>query len=351
MPSLDILLDATPQQLERAAALNHRELFRLDAEAVDGEVREAEGVTWTFAGPRGDSMVAFPELPEGNAGPLLDEIVQFYLDRGQKSLVGCWSLSPAQPLDLGARLLARGFQPGWQPCWMALDLREIKADHPRPAGLKVEANYETSTRNVPNLPNSGSDQVRATLARQQPERVQRFLATLDGKVVGHSTVLLTTGAYGVAGIYDVGVVPEAENRGIGKAVTLAACLHARDREYRYALLNATGRRMYEQLGFRWIGDGFTWWLNTPRLAANPPTPDRIALAEAVGSGDLSALNELHRSGKAVDLDAPMTNEMTLLDLAVECGQPGSAEWLVAHGAPLTPSMPGPSGGKNGLRIC
>src|SRR4051812_44733248 len=64
-----LLHDATPQKLEEAAALNHRELFVLTAEALGGEVREAEGVTWTFGGPKSDSMVCFPRLSEEDAGP------------------------------------------------------------------------------------------------------------------------------------------------------------------------------------------------------------------------------------------------------------------------------------------
>jgi hypothetical protein len=172
--------------------------------------------------------------------------------------------------------------------------------------------------------------------RRYPDQVRRFVATLDGQVVGHSLVLFTAGPYGVAGIYDVGVVPGARNRGIGKAVTLAACLYARERGYRYAVLNATGRRMYEELGFQWMGDGWTWWLNVPRLAAHLPTREQIALAEAVGRGDVEALDRLATRVRvsADDLKLPLSNEMTLLQLAVHARQPTAAEWLIVHGAPL-----------------
>ena len=79
----------------------------------------------------------------------LEAIVRYYRDHRSKS-VGCWSLDPSQPPDLG---------------------------------------------------------------------VWHFAAWLKGEPVGHSTLCLTTGALGIAGIYDVGVVPDARNQGIGKAVS------------------------------------------------------------------------------------------------------------------------------------
>src|SRR5689334_16617862 len=119
-----VLQDATPEELVQATALNHQELFRLGAIAADGEVQEADGVTWTYAGPQGESMITFPSLSEGYAGAQIEEIVAYYQCHIPKGLVGCWSLDPPQPHDLGVRLLARGFQPGWRPCWMALDLQQ-----------------------------------------------------------------------------------------------------------------------------------------------------------------------------------------------------------------------------------
>ena len=340
MTAPTILQNATPAQLERAAALNHRELFCLGARCAGGEVREANGVTWTYAGPRGDSMVAFPSLAENRAGAQLDEIVGYYLGLSYvpRGLVGCWSLDPPRPPDLGVRLLARGFQVGWRPCWMALDLDRVRTDHPRPEGLRVEADGESSFLNMKHLPYAQVDEpcARPDLQERYRDRLRRFVAVLDGRVVGQSTVFLTEGPLGAAGIYDVGVEPEARNRGIGKAVTLAACLVARERGYRYAVLNATdlGRPAYERLGFEWLGDGWTWWLNVPRLAARLPTLNRIALAEAVGRGDVPALDLLGAHLSNDDLQAPLANEMTLMQLAVHCRQFASAEWLIARGTEL-----------------
>jgi hypothetical protein len=172
------------------------------------------------------------------------------------------------------------------------------------------------------------------MADFEPRRIWHFVAWLAGEPVGHSTLFLTTGPLGVAGIYGVGVVPGARNRGIGKAVTAAACRHARSLGCRHALLNATGERMYRQLGFERIGYGLTWWLNVERLNANPPSPARVALAEAVGRGDLSALAALAHAGWDEALDAPLANGMTLLELAAHAQQPASAEWLIDQGATL-----------------
>ncbi len=341
MTDTAILRDATPAQLQWAAALNHKELFRLGALCAGGEVREADGVTWTYAGLKGDSMIAFPTLAEEPAGAQLDEITGYYLRHPPKGLVGCWSLDPPQPQDLGVRLLARGFQPGWRPSWMALDLDHVQTAHPRPEGLQVEADGdggESFPHSMRHLPYIQVDEpcARPELGERYRDRVRRFVAMLDGKVVGQSTVFLAEGPSGAAGIYDVNVEPEVRNRGIGKAVTLAACLYARERGYRYAVLNATdlGRPVYLRLGFDYLGDGWTWWLNVPRLAAHPPTAERIALAEAVGRGDVPALDRLGARLGAGDLQAPLTNEMTLMQLAVHTRQPASAQWLIGRGVDL-----------------
>ena len=103
---------------------------------------------------------------------------------------------------------------------------------------------------------------------------------------------------------------------------------------RHALLNGTGERMYRQIGFERIGYGLTWWLNVQRLEANPPTQTQIAFAEAVGRGDVEALDSLAKRLEPETSDSPLTNGMAPMELAVKMGKPESAKWLVSHGATL-----------------
>jgi GNAT superfamily N-acetyltransferase len=318
---------ATRQQLLDATALNHRELFCMNAKVVAGEVYTVNGVTWTHTGSRNESMIAFPELTAENAGTTLDKIIAYYLSHPPKG-IGCWSLDPAQPADLGIKLLARGFQPGWRPQWMALDFANITTDHSLPKYLEIKVDSHTSIHQVKELPYASLEDsgVNQSVLQTFPENTQRFIAVLNGRIVAQSAVLL---AAGVAGIYNVGVVPKERDQGIGKAIVLAACAFAKEKGYHYAVLNATGRRMYEKAGFEWMGDGWTWWLKGSNLINNPPSPAQVAMAEAIGTGNL-----IDHTDTSL-LNRPLTNGMTLMQLAVHCRQPASAEWLVTHGVTHT----------------
>jgi ankyrin repeat protein len=92
--------------------------------------------------------------------------------------------------------------------------------------------------------------------------------------------------------------------------------------------------MYEQIGFRWVGDGWTWWLKVARLVAHPPTPEQVALVEALCTGNLEWLAHLRSKFDAGDLLRQTTNGMTPLELAVHCGQPASVTWLMEQGVAL-----------------
>lgn len=330
-----ILQSANSQQLEQAVALNHQELFRQEAMALGGDVVWSEGLFYTTGTTHSASMIAFPQLTPESVGRELDALIASYLRRPPGG-AGCWSLDPPQPGTLGISLLARGFQPGWRPHWMAADLGEIQTDHPFPKGLTISRDNETSLVGVRNLPYA-----RVVMPRAEdtafPGQWVRMVARLRGKVVGQSVVFLTAGDWGVAGIYHVGVLPDVRNKGIGKAVTLAACLHAREMGFRYAVLNSTdiGKPTYRQLGFHSLGDGWTWWLVIERLLARPPERRDIRLAEAVGTGDIGELTALRLDNPAFDLNRGLTNGMSMIQLAVHCRQPAAAAWLVEGGADYT----------------
>jgi GNAT superfamily N-acetyltransferase len=283
-------------------------------------------------------MIAFPRLTAASAGARLDAVMEECRQRRPLRMVGCWSLLPSEPPELGALLFARGFQGGWQPHWMWLDLAAIRTEHAYPESLKIEPVEAAPEWDVEDLPYySRKDAARMHAAIQaRPYRIWQFVARLEGKVVGHTALNLTTGPLGVAGIYNVGVIPAARKRGIGTAVTAAACLFAREIGCRHALLNATGlgEPVYRRLWFQSIGYGQTWWWPGERIDAPPPTPLQVAVAEALGRGDHAALTRLAPEMPPEMPSAVLPCGMTPLELAVETGQPASAEWLIERGVPL-----------------
>src|ERR1700742_1383031 len=126
--------EASHQQLQKAAAYNHEQLFRQEAVALGGSLITTGGLRYTSGTPHSNSMVAFPDMSPAEAGEQLDGLIAFYLRHPPRG-AGCWSLDPPRPADLGIRLLARGFQPGWRPRWMALDLLQLQTGHASPKGL------------------------------------------------------------------------------------------------------------------------------------------------------------------------------------------------------------------------
>lgn len=328
---------ATPNQLRRAAASNHRQWMVLGARATGGAVHREDGVTWVeTGGPSPEVSIPFPRLERGRGGGQLDAVLASTRAIPDLRQVGCWSLHPQRPRDLGARLLARGFEWGWQPHWMALDLETMNEDFPIPDGLRVEPLEGEGIWGEGDHPHWREAAHRShARASVRPRRLWHFSARLGGRAIGSSVVFITTGRLGVAGLYDVDVSPDVRNRGIGKAVTRAACRFARDIGCRYALLNATpqGEPVYRRLGFASLGRGQTWWMHRP-VIASPPTALQVALAEAVGTGDLPALDALRPRIVPEDWDAPLPCGMTPVQVAVATRRPASAAWLATHGATL-----------------
>lgn len=323
--------DAATPRLIRATALNHISWFTAGSLAGGGEIRREGPVTW-LASPA-ECVIAFPRLSGAMASAVLDAILADCRQR-KPQRVACWALTPTQPRDLGVRLAARGFEWGWQPHLMALDLHTMRADIPAPDNLTMALDDE-SEWDVADLPYYSRQEgaVWRTTVRAQPRRTWHFGAWSGKRLVGHTALHVTTGALGVAGIYAVGVVPSARKQGIGRALALAACQFARALGCHYATLNAA-TDLYSRLGFRSLGWGQTWWMHTTALTAPIPTKDQIAFAEAVGRGDVKALAALDPKAILGDLDEPLLCGMTPIAMAVKARKPASVTWLVDQGATL-----------------
>jgi ribosomal protein S18 acetylase RimI-like enzyme len=228
--------------------------------------------------------------------------------------VGYWSLGADD--RLGVRLVARGFGWGWRPHWMAIDL----ADQERVAAAP-DRGYEVAfapgppyAQTLPYAPPNGVD---------DPPGVLRLGVRLRQKLIGQIS-LNPTGA--IAGIYSMGVAPRVRRRGIATALTIAACQLAIEHGCRYAVLNATdeGEHVYRRVGFRSLGWGQTWWY----FRRPAPTARETAVTEAIGFGELEALEAL--SPTDAELDGSLPGDEQPLPFALLTGQLRVAEWILTR---------------------
>lgn len=282
--------------LLRAIASNHRVWFRRAAgarvEQLDGielVVNETEGAI-PFPGRRTRAAVA--RVAE-RAGEL------------SLRTVSCWSLS--EDKVLGTFLIARGFEWGWQPWWMALELGQLPDEEPR---------HRVLHRRRGNV---------HVLAVRDERR------NIGGVIVNPWRA--------IAGIYDMGVRPEHRRRGVGTALTLAACRIARDAGCTHAVLNATpeGELLYRTVGFRRLGEGRTWW----RHPGERTTPRQVALVEAIGLGEIEALEALRP--QLAELERPIGGAGPPLVITALTGQPAVAEWILDRRPDLVSSGLGSAG--------
>jgi GNAT superfamily N-acetyltransferase len=328
--------DAPAEQLMQALVQNMRERIVRCTEGV-GEVHQRDGLTWVYTmGEGGDSAIAFPEIAPERAEEQLETLVRFYRQRHPLRQVIYWSLDPPSPIDLEARLMAYGFEENWNPHWMTLNFRNLPASSTGPEGLHIKISQQMLVWDVQDLPyyNSSLAHYRHVQALPDQPLTWHFTAWLDNQPVGQCVLSLTTGALGVAGLYDVGVVPAAREQGIGKALSLAACQFARRMGCHHAILNATdaGEHVYRRLGFVSRGYGRTWLLSITTLAAPEPSPRQRALAEALGRGDLTTLTSFTNTLTADELNLSLPGNHTLLQICAHLKQEQAAHWLLAHGA-------------------
>jgi GNAT superfamily N-acetyltransferase len=241
--------DADDVELIRAAARNHTSWLTRAAVATGGAVVRQRGLTWTAPTPGGEAMLLFPRAA---SGPALDAMIDDARQRGARG-IGYWA-SGLEPIDRPAeQLLARGFEWGWQPHWMAIDLARLPLADEDPRVSVVEA--------VPEYDGYGAALL--ALARARPRRSWHAVARVDGAYAGHAWAHVIGGRFGSAGIYDVDVLPDHRRQGLGRALTLAVCRAATTAGARMATLNATGEGelLYRALGARSLGHGQTWWLH------------------------------------------------------------------------------------------
>ena len=256
--TIGAMADVDRQALVRAVAQNHRCWFERRAAACGGAVVSGPGgLTWAWLPPSRQVAFMLGPLHAGDLEPALDAVVAFAAERRVHE-TGAWWPHDSWPERLGDALRDRGFQEGWAPHWMGASVADLAIPDAAPDGVEVRVTGGGAAFGGHEVPYAESAPFVDAVARAHPGRAFQVGAFRAGRPIGRAVVHLT-GA--TAGLFDVGVVPAERRRGVGGALTLAACAAARERGAQSAVLNATGEgeALYRALGFASLGRGMTWW--------------------------------------------------------------------------------------------
>ena len=260
---------------------------------------------------------------------VIDEILTWYRIRRPRQGALWWYLHPKPPEKLDARLFARGLSPNWRPHWMWCDLRLLPTHAPSDSKFAIGI----ATREDYLVSNEESDAVAEALSTVVPRRVFHLVASRGIVRLGSCILSITTGELGIGALFDMMVVSKERRQGVGTALVHAACEMARKMGCNHMALNATemGEPVYRRVGFESMGLGYTWYLKANVLEEPAPAPHQIQFLEAIGFGDIEALEILHESLTHEQLQNETLNELTPFEIAVRCQQPQSASWLLEQG--------------------
>jgi GNAT superfamily N-acetyltransferase len=243
----------------RAIEENGAEFLMALGRAAGAEVRDDGRVRWVIGNSPIDyhNCVVHADLTEEEA----DGEIEAYLERMRAHRVpGSWHVGPSmRPPDLGERLVAHGFEHGWDDIGMAVDLSTLPEAVPAPADFVVERVRDEAglAAWVETLGSGfGEGPLEAEWAGEMYRRWglgdegqwRHYVGLLTGDPVATSTSFF---GVGVAGIYFVCTVERARRQGIGAAITLAALQEARDLGYTVGVLGSSemGYPVYQRLGF------------------------------------------------------------------------------------------------------
>jgi len=251
-----------------------------------------------------------------------------------------WSAAANAGADI--HVLARGYRDSFRPRWMWRNL-----EHPLPTP-RIEAEIDLTVaserdrdalllaRDVPYVSQKQIGQILDIATdRRQPRRTWMVIARQrrrfgDGPVIGVCILHLTSdNGETVGGLYNLGVDPTWQGKGIGTALTIAICRIARDHGASRVVLNATpsGERIYRQLDFAVAGDGQTWFMPGAVLR-NRPAQVAITAAEAIARGEVDRLEPVIASWES------LPNGESPIGFAARFGQKGALRWLLDHDAAL-----------------
>ena len=301
-------------------------------QVAGSDISKLGGVTWV-GNPGEPYSINWPLKPKAAAGKLLDRILK-YCRRLQTPRIGCGFLPPPFPGDLPARLVGRGFRWLREPNrYMWLDCHKMEISFAFPAGVTLDLPSDPPIVKAGDLPfySQANISILSQLVHQRPQRVFYFTLWEDRELIGHATLSVAPGKYGVGTLHDVGVVPRTRGRGIGTTLTLEVCRFAEQMGCRYVAANASkmGERVYRRVGFEVFCDVNQYYM-WPSVIDDPFTKSEVEFAEAVGRGDLGYLKRVRKREKFA---TPIKSGIAPLEIATKIAQSYEVcDFLIQMGA-------------------
>jgi predicted GNAT family acetyltransferase len=171
-----------------------------------------------------------------------------------------WYTTPCtRPFDMGDRLLSKDFVLGGGSAGMAVDLRDIKENLPRPETLSIEevrdldtlkiwSRVMTSVYGFPDFAAQSWFRLHAAMGLGADKSWHHYLARMGETPVATSSLFLGSDA---AMIASVATIPAARCKGAGTAVIHEPLQEARHREYSTAVTCSSemGEDIYRNIGF------------------------------------------------------------------------------------------------------
>lgn len=257
--------DHSTAQLAQLVEDNANEFMRALAQDSAGELVTTPELTrfsnTAILSPMFNGVVQTRLTPERVEVAIL-ETEEYFRGRGRP--VAFWWVGPStRPTDLDAHLMRRGWQLyDLHAPSMAVDLHRLPPAVETPPGFTIEIVRDSAGAQawaeafnlIYNAPafagQAWADAFNRFGVDQAPFRL--YLGRLGRRVVATNMLV---GAGGVAGVFGVGVTPEARGQGVGKAITVRPYLDARDEGYHIGVLFSTemGHPIYRRLGFEDVG--------------------------------------------------------------------------------------------------
>jgi GNAT superfamily N-acetyltransferase len=240
-------------ELVPAMEANYRAFWEtLDASPLITVERRPEGMRFTTGIPHPVfNGIMNSRLPGDDAAVQAE--IDYFAGRG---LPMSWTIGPSDtPADLCERLERLGASHTSTNPGMLADLGDVREEALPPAFEIVQVSDEEDFRTFSRVLSEGFGlPVFDEFARMFIDTGDRggaiasFLGFLNGEPVATSRAIL---ANGLAGIYTVATRESARGKGIGRAITLGACLYGKHSGYRLATLQASdmGHAVYQRMGF------------------------------------------------------------------------------------------------------